>query len=244
MNALRLPRRARGQSMTEFLVVFPVMLLLVFGIIQFALLYQTRLTLNHATMLAARAGALNNGDQVKMRAALANGLAPLFAKEATLDGYTEAVFKANLETNKFANMVNLTVLNPTRPALNDFGRTKLDGTGGRELPNDTLSYRSTGAGASSRISVQDANILHVRVEYCTRLIVPVVDRVIHAAVNAFLPYDPVLESGGMSNPFGLNGTVPKPAVSCFNPLFKGPRIRIQSEAFIRMQSPFYESNLQ
>lgn len=243
MNAPRLLARARGQSMTEFLVVFPALVLLVFGIIQFALLYQTRLTLNHAAMLAARAGALNNGNETKMRVAMANGLAPLFAKEASWDGYLKAVVDANLETNKFSNMTDLTVLNPTKAAMNDFGRTKLNGTGGRELPNDTLSYRSTTPGANSKISVQDANILHVRVEYCTRLIVPIVDRVIYATVNAFLPFDPALESGGMGNPFGMNGTVSKPSLSCLNPLFKGPRIKIQSEAFVRMQSPFYESNL-
>lgn len=242
MNAPRL--RARGQSMTEFLVVFPALVLLVFGIIQFALLYQTRLTLNHAAMLAARAGALNNGNDVKMRVALANGLAPLFATEASMTGYAAAVFEANKHTIKGANMTDLTVLNPTKAALNDFGRTKLNGTGGRELPNDTLSYRSTTPGATSKISVQDANILHVRVEYCARLIVPIVDRVIYATVNAFMPLDPVLESGGMGNPFGLNGTLSKPSLSCKNPLLKGgPHIKIQSEAFVRMQSPFYESNL-
>lgn len=240
MNRLRL---ARGQSMTEFLVVFPVMILLVFGILQFALLYQTRLTLNHATMLAARAGALHNGNDVQMRMALANGLAPLFATKATFLGYEAAVVKANIETVKASNMTDLTVLNPTRAALNDFGRPKLNGAGGRELPNDTLSYRSTTPGATSRISVQDANILHVRVDYCVRLIVPVVDRVIYAAVNAFVPFDPILESGGMGNPFGLNGTISKPSLSCVMLGFKGPRIKIQSEAFVRMQSPFYESNL-
>ncbi|UUZ50469.1 hypothetical protein LP420_11780 [Massilia sp. B-10] len=73
---------------------------------------------------------------------------------------------------------------------------------------------------------------------------PIVDRVIYATVNAFLPFDPALESGGMGNPFGLNGTVSKPSLSCMNPLLKGgPHIKIQSEAFVRMQSPFYESNL-
>ncbi|UUZ50470.1 DUF192 domain-containing protein [Massilia sp. B-10] len=166
MNAPRLLARARGQSMTEFLVVFPALVLLVFGIIQFALLYQTRLTLNHATMLAARLAALNNGSDAAMRLALGNGLAPLFALDPTMGGYIYAVKEANKRTIKGANMVDLTVLNPTKAAMNDFGRTKLNGTGGRELPNDTLSYRSVTPGTNSKISVQDANILHVRVEFC------------------------------------------------------------------------------
>ncbi|MFC0253907.1 TadE/TadG family type IV pilus assembly protein [Massilia consociata] len=234
--------RAAGQAMTEFLIALPLLILLLFGLVQFALIYQARATLNHAAMLAARAGALHNGDRGEMRQALADGLAPLFASEASAAGYAQAVLKARVETAALANMAALDVLNPTRAAITDFGRARLDGTGGRELPNDTLNYRSTAPGGASRISVQDANLLHLRVTYCFRLIVPVVDRVIHAAANALTPLDPALSANGMSDPFGTGGTtVPRPA--CFNPAFRGPRIEIRSEAFVRMQSPFYESNL-
>lgn len=234
-------KRARGQSTTEFLIIFPLLIMLVFGIIQFALIYQARATLNHAALLAARAGALNNGDAGKMRTALASGLAPLFATEPSMGGYVKAVAKANFETVAAANMVKLDVLNPTRAALSDFGRPRVDGMGGKELPSDTLSYRTTTPGSSSRISVQDANILHVRVSYCLRLIVPVMDRVISAGVNALSPTSAALSANGMSDPFGTGGI--NVSVNCINPLFRGPRIIIRSEAMVRMQSPFFESNL-
>ncbi|WP_332878235.1 TadE family protein [Massilia sp. S19_KUP03_FR1] len=234
-------KRGRGQSTTEFLIIFPLLIMLVFGIIQFALIYQARATLNHAALLAARAGALNNGDAGKMRTALASGLAPLFATEPSMPGYVKAVAKANFETVAAANMVKLDVLNPTRAALSDFGRPRLDGLGGNELPSDTLSYRTTTPGSSSRISVQDANILHVRVSYCLRLIVPVMDRVISAGVDALSPTSSALSANGMSDPFGTGGI--NVSVNCINPLFRGPRIIIRSEAMVRMQSPFFESNL-
>lgn len=227
--------------MTEFLIVFPLLIMLLFGIIQFGLIYQARATLNYATLLAARAGAVNNGNAGKMRAALAAGLAPLFASDPSMGGYAGALGKANLETVAGAGMVKLDVLNPTSAALNDFGRDRLDGGSGRELPSDTLSYRSTAPGSASGISVQDANILHVRVSYCFRLIVPVMDRVIHAGVNALSPASPVLSANGMQDPFGTDGTTV--AVECANPLFRGPRIVIRSEAMVRMQSPFFEANL-
>lgn len=211
--------RGAGQAMTEFLVVFPCVVLLVCGILQFALLYQVRATLNHATLLAARAGALHNGSAASMRMALASGLAPLFATEPSLDAYAAAVGKATLETAAGAGLADLTVLNPTRAAFDDFARARLDGGAGRELPADTLHYRNAAPGAASGLSVQDANILHVRIRYCARLIVPVLDRLIHAAVNAVAP------------------------PSCTNPAFRGPRIPIQSEAMVRMQSPFHEANL-
>jgi Flp pilus assembly protein TadG len=205
-----------GQSTTEFLIVFPLLVLLVFGIIQFALLYQARATLNHATLLAARAGALHNGDRGRMRSALATGLAPLFAATPSPAGYVQALRKANQETAALSNMSRVEVLNPTRSAFTDFARDRLDGMAGRELPSDTLNYRNPAPGGASGLSVQDANILHVRVSYCFRLIVPVLDRLISAAASS---------------------------ASCINPRLRGPRIIIQSEAMVRMQSNFYESNL-
>jgi len=63
-----------GQSATELLVIFPALILLVFGVIQFGLLYQARSVLNHATFLAARAGAMHNGSKTEMRLALAKGM--------------------------------------------------------------------------------------------------------------------------------------------------------------------------
>ncbi|PHV07909.1 pilus assembly protein TadG [Janthinobacterium sp. BJB412] len=237
---MRRRRPDGGQSSTEFLVVFPLLVMLVFGVIQFALLYQARATLNYAALLAARAGAVHNGSATSMRVALASGLAPLFASEPTMSDYTGAVLKANLETAALSNLTKIDVLNPTAKALQDFARARLDGSG-RELPNDTLNYRNPTPGTKSALSVQDANILHVRVSYCYRLIVPVVGRVMYAAVNALTPFDAAVSANGMSDPFGSSGTTV--SLSCINPAFRGPRIVIRSEAMVRMQSPFYESNL-
>jgi hypothetical protein len=229
-------RSQRGQSATEFLVVFPAVVFLVFGVIQMALLYQGRATLNYATMLAARAGALHNGDMGEMRNALARGLAPMFAHKADTAGFVDALKDATIETSALSNMTKIEVLNPTKEALDDFGRPRLDGKAGTELPNDTLNYRTTTPGSKSKLSVQDANLLHVRVTYCYRLVVPIIDRMLHSAVNGG-----AVAATGMSNPFGI-GNAPFLA-PCTNPLMKGPRIQIRSEAIVRMQTPFYRANI-
>ncbi|WP_422013415.1 TadE/TadG family type IV pilus assembly protein [Roseateles sp.] len=230
-----------GQSATEFLVVFPMLIFLVLGVIQWGLLYQARAVLNHASLLTARAGAVHNGNKGEMKKALAAGLTPLFASEASMTGFATARAKAFTEIS-VANLASIDVLNPTAQAFSDFGQVRLDGAAGgdREIPNDTLNFRNPTPGTASGISVQDANILHVRVSYCYRLIVPVVGRMIHAAVNA-LPLSHTLQANGMSDPFSVGDG---PLVdSCTRPLVSGPRIRIQSEAVVRMQSPFYRSNL-
>ena len=230
--------RQRGQAATELLVVLPVLVLLLFGTIQLGLMYQARATLNYATMLAARAGALHNGDPGAMRSALARGLTPLFAHRASAAGYAEAFAKATAETALASSITNVEVLNPTGAALADFGRPRLDGETGRELPNDTLHYRTTAVGSTSNLSVQDANLLHVRVTYCYRLIVPLIDRMLHSAVNTGTT--PTTGSG-MSNPFGT-GAAPGAGAPCSN-LGGDRRIRIRSEAILRMQSAFHENNL-
>ena len=233
--------RQHGQSAAEFVIAFPVLVLLVFGILQVAFLYQGRATLNYATMLAARAGATNNGDATAMRNALARGLAPMFAGSADTGGYAKALTTATMETNAAAMLTKIEVLNPTPDALKDFGRKRLDGVAGNELPNDTLAYRTTTAGSASKISIQDANLLHVRVTYCYRLIVPVIGRMIHAAVNSTGFGASSAGTGtGMSDPFGIGSA--KLTAPCNNPLFDGPRIEIRSDAIVRMQSPFYAKN--
>ncbi len=71
-------KNARAQAMVEFLVVTPVMLLLVMGILQFALIYQAKITLNYATFQTVRAGTLNNGSLAAMNQAFTSNMAPLY----------------------------------------------------------------------------------------------------------------------------------------------------------------------
>lgn len=70
--------RPYGQAMVEFLIVVPVMLLLVLGILQFALIYQAKVTLNYAAFETARAGSLNHGNRDAMNLAFASSMAPLY----------------------------------------------------------------------------------------------------------------------------------------------------------------------
>lgn len=235
-------RLQRGQSATEFIIIFPALVFLVLGVIQWALIYQARATLNHATLLAARAGAVHNGSKAEMRKGLAAGLAPLFASDPSMAGYVTARGKAFAEL-LLPNLHRIDIINPTAAAFADFGQVRLDGVSptDREIPNDTLNYRNAAAGSTSGISVQDANILHVRITYCYRLIVPVVGRMIHAARHSIPGFSHVTQAHGMSDPFGIGD--PPVTATCANPLASGPRIDIQSEAVVRMQSPFYRSNL-
>lgn len=185
MNALSKRRAAavvRGQALVEFLIIFPTLILLVLGAFQFALIYQAKQTLNYATFMAARQGALKNARMTPIKDALAAGMTPLFnIKPDLLD--TEGLLRARLIAAIEAfNPLNtrVEILNPTPNAYNAH---KGDSESGTEIPNDNLMYRATTP--KGGMNVQDANLLTIRVTYCTRLVVPIVNRVIYALYFGF-----------------------------------------------------------
>ena len=117
-------RRTAGQAMTEFLIVLPVMLLLVLGILQFALIYQAKITLNYAAFETARAGSLNNGSRDAMNLAFASSMAPLYTTsyyKLKSDDTCENKFEP-LDTNKLGGRkimdTNLSAV--TNKNLNNF----------------------------------------------------------------------------------------------------------------------------
>lgn len=231
-RTLRTPRKQRGQSATEFIIVMPVLLLLCLGMIQFALLYQAKSTVNYATLQAARAGAVENGRKAAMLNGFGRGIAPLFAHTNNLATQQMAVVTATVEARN-PGITSLKVINPTSAALADFGRSNYyAGKSVTEIPNDTLMYRNTQAGASSGLSIQDANLLKISVTYCYDLYVPFINRVIFYLVNGISNIYSSGNSGGLGLPGNMNRCYAYSSAS------GGFRIPIESEAIVRMQSPF------
>jgi Flp pilus assembly protein TadG len=52
-------RSTRGQTMVEFAMVLPLLLVVLFGIIQFGIIYNNYITLTEATRVGARKGAVS-----------------------------------------------------------------------------------------------------------------------------------------------------------------------------------------
>jgi len=49
----------RGQALTEFVIIIPVLFLLIFGIMQMCLIYSSYIVVSHAAYTAARAGVVH-----------------------------------------------------------------------------------------------------------------------------------------------------------------------------------------
>ena len=221
-------RHARGQGLVEFLIVLPMLIFLILGVIQFALLYQIRSLQNHATFLAARAGALDHGQMGGLngiKQGFASGMTPLFNHGTSVGAIVSARAKAEIEALD-PRVTSIAIISPTPQMLKDFGIARLDGVNGKEIPNDALQYRSTAPGASSNVSIQDANLLKLQVTYCARLIVPIANRAIYSMVNGISNYwNPGNDTRGTMTRCGL--------------LDGGDyRIPLTTTYLIRMQSSF------
>jgi hypothetical protein len=242
-------RRARrgqlGQSMTEFIIVTPVMLMLVLGGLQFAFIYQAKITLNYAVFEAARSGAVRNADRTVIENGLARGLAPIYTffgantnvvqRVAAVQNARNRVIDDIRGTNARGRNPQLTPfaciqqLSPTPAAFRDHGVTiPIQPTPVREIPNDNLLYRPPRVG-SSGLSVQDANLLKLRVTYCYPLIVPVIDRMITSLAL------------GLQGPFTTAATATPaaaPGLGAFQrACYQANRLPIVAQSVVRMQSP-------
>jgi hypothetical protein len=172
-------RRMRGAASVEFYIVALFVLIpFVMAILQLAVLYVGKTTLNHAVFMAARAAALEHGSRSVMSRHLAKGLVPLYANTSetissnnvvgiVVPAFTKALVDVN---NPLRTRIE--ILNPTRASFRDFEQRQ---NGTLQIPNDNLQFRARNPGASSRQSIQEANLLKVRVDYCHELVFPLID---------------------------------------------------------------------
>lgn len=164
-------RAQQAQAMTEFLIIIPVLILLIFGAAQAAFIYSAKNGLNYATFQAARIGAMNNAQYDDMRRGLLRGMFPMFAH------YPNDPLAHTAE--EIDNFVIITRISPDSSSFDAWavGHDDLfgDGEAVDAIPNDNLMYRSS---QQNPVSIQDANLLKIRVQYCMRLIVPMVDNLL------------------------------------------------------------------
>jgi hypothetical protein len=179
--------RMRGAASVEFYIVSLFVLIpFVMGILQIAVLYVGKNTLNHAVFMAARAAAMENGSDTVFRTALAKGLVPLYARKTDpitnrniVQVITPAITKAGLDVVNPLR-TRIAYLNPTRASFRDFEQRQ---NGVLQIPNDNLQFRPRTPGATSKQSIQEANLLKVRVDYCHELVFPLIDAAIVAILR-------------------------------------------------------------
>jgi hypothetical protein len=108
-----------------------------------------------------------------------SGLTRQNAASRVLRAYTAA----HADQLRFARF---TLVNPSPEAQADFAVTR---AGRRVIPNDSLEYRAATPGARSGQSIQQANILRLRVSWCRPVVVPFIRQLLIGSLRV-LDADP------------------------------------------------------
>jgi len=158
----------KGATLVEFVVMFLALVMVVLLCFQLGFLYRAKATLNHATFMAARAGALDHAYVDTMRVSLANSLAPLYLKsDPNIVNLGLALAESRLNNSALPAAVGgarVEIISPTEEIFDRLavdvtplvacsrnencpsgGNFKVGGAGDRvkEIPNDNLSFRDS-----------------------------------------------------------------------------------------------------
>jgi hypothetical protein len=239
-------RGQSGQGMVETVIILPVLLLLVLGALQFALIYHAKITLNYATFEAARAGALNYGSRRAMEYALARGLTPLYTSvrpgesdfdkmETVKETYSRIMAEIDgadpaIPDDTDDRIVCIQRLNPDRSAFLAHGVNLGGVLPDPVIPNDNLLYRSTDTKGSD-VSIQEANLLKIKVTYCYSMIVPFISDLVRKLMLSSSDSDDPEIPEGWTTPTGL-GNFRK---NCY----ADGRFPVESTVIVRMQTPVF-----
>jgi hypothetical protein len=234
----REPFRQDGATIVEFTILCPFALLLVLGIIQLGLMLSAKEVVNEAAFLAARAGAVKNADTQTMKNIATRALIPFYQNSTDKNEYTRltvALGKAASDTVVCIPLVqcnlDIKILNPTPEAFQDFGLVSNGSQNHTYIPNDNLEYRSRTPVIKSKLTIQDANALKIKMIYGYEIKVPLMQTVIKSVMCAF---DTGIDAFGRGELPPTGG-----ATDCVTYYNQG-RIPIVAYATVQMQTPAWQ----
>jgi hypothetical protein len=168
-------RNEQGQGTLEWFIAFPVVMLLLGGIVQAALVFTTQSTLNWATFYGVREATINHGSVQALRTGLAKGLMPLYPGGKNPGAaQTATAYKAAVAAVDNPNQTDIQILNPTPGVIKAWTTTvNKDGQSVSEVPNSRLIYTANTTKAGE--TLQTANLYKTRIRFCYPLMVPIVN---------------------------------------------------------------------
>jgi len=211
-QAIHGPRRTqKGAALIEWVIVGPLALFLLMAIIEIGFWMMAKSALNYATFEAARSGAVEHADLTRIKTAFEKAMVPFYGGGLNTDEINKTYVTAVIPDIN-ASFSTLEIVNPTHAVFEDFGVIE---AGRYQVPNDNLAYRVNFVGAKSAQSIQDANLLKIKVIYGYKLKIPLVRTVI---VN-------LLKIATVNEQTLL--------------MYSANRIPIETQAIVRMQSAAY-----
>jgi outer membrane protein OmpA-like peptidoglycan-associated protein/Flp pilus assembly protein TadG len=230
-SSLGAAKRQRGASIIEFAVVGPLITLMGLSTVQYGLVFNTKNVINHAAFMAARAGSTNHAllndasvTKLDITRAYVRALAPLFGGGGSQAEIAASVGRAAAD---MAGNMEIQIISPTVESFEDWADPALALTVGRGkgpnggnaqvIPNTGQATKSRAIGAKSGQSIQDANVLKLRIVHGYSMGVPFIR-------NIYITY--------LQWMYGTN-----PDVSAFERgLIARGRIPLVSQVTVQMQS--------
>lgn len=140
--------------------------------------------------MAARAGATNHAHLDSISNAYARAMAPLYATGTASGDLPVAVARAQTDMQ---GMVRIELLNPTKESFDDWSEPALQSylhTGARRvIPNSGQAFKDHSIRSASGQTIQDANLIKLRVTHGYQPKIPLVDKLYKFAQEWFDPKD-------------------------------------------------------
>lgn len=177
-------RHQRGSAMIEFVVVGPLMVLLGTAVLQYALMFNAKNIVNHATFMAARAGSVTHASLSSVEQAYARALVPLYGGGKSGTEIMAALAKANAD---IAGNARIELINPTKESFDDWSEAALaDKYGGnRAIPNANQGFKDVHeVKSNSGQNIQDANLIKLKITHGYELKVPLIGTIMQFVLRA------------------------------------------------------------
>lgn len=201
----------KGVSITEFIIIAPLILFIGLAGIQYGLIYVARLNITYAAYEAARSGAIYNADPVRIQNAFFKGLVPYFSTpgiylpndvhiSSPITGKNPNIAQVGLQGTALKEIIKksesafmqMHMVNPTKASFDDWNDATLakayqikTGQQVRIIPNDDLDTKPMIIKEKSKQNIQDANVLKLRFIYGYEPRIPLMKSVFSALTSFF-----------------------------------------------------------
>lgn len=178
--------RQRGMAVLELAVVGPLLTMLGLTIIQYGMMFFAKNQINHGAFMAARAGSVGNASLNDVRSAYEQALVPMYGGGQNVVELDAALTKAKAD---IARHTRIEMLNPTAESFADWNDEQLQkslNTGTkRVISNRNLAFKNQAIGATSGQTIQDANLIKLRITHGYKPVVPIVGSIYTAYLRYF-----------------------------------------------------------
>jgi hypothetical protein len=105
------------------LLALPLLLFIVFTVVQIGLLWHAKYAVTHAAMTAVRHASVSHGSDASIRDGLVRGLLPMLGRADSLEELPAALLRVNQELiqGKAMGWIRWEILSPTRQSFDDWG---------------------------------------------------------------------------------------------------------------------------